>query len=195
MEWHEREATLTEQRLVVAGKQVMDRWEEPLMRQLARAAVRAPSDRVLEVGYGMGISASFVREFLERPHEVVEAHPQMAQAARDAGYTVYEGYWPHAAPKECEVYDAILFDPFDLDDSLPVWDWQREHLTTFKRLLKPGGVLTYYSGETRNFDPLHLSFLLEHWSSVELKLCTGLRPPPDCDYWNNTEMVVPACRK
>ena len=55
-DWRCQSVVLTDNELLIGGKQVMQAWERPLMEVLAREVTASHGD-ILEVGYGMGISA------------------------------------------------------------------------------------------------------------------------------------------
>src|SRR5262249_11218396 len=57
--------------LRVSGQEVMQTWEAPLMQALARGVTR-PGGSVLEIGFGLGLSAGFVQELGPSRHTVVE---------------------------------------------------------------------------------------------------------------------------
>jgi len=190
---------LGEDELLVGGWQVMQRWETPLMEALADEVTAAHGD-VLEIGFGMGIAASAIVERGCRSYAVIEAHPEIAEIARDwassqpVAAEVLEGFWQEVVPAIGETYDGILFDTFPMSRG----ERRRNHFDFIAHapgLLRVGGVLTHYSDETIDFRPEHLRLLLEHFDEVKLKKVTGLRPAAGCEYWHDSTMVVPVARK
>ena len=65
-------------RLDIDGHPVMQRWETPYMRELAKVACMN-GGRVLEVGFGMGISATVVQEHDVQQHMILEANYDVFQ--------------------------------------------------------------------------------------------------------------------
>lgn len=59
-EWVGIKADLTEERLDIDGHPVMQSWEAPYMASLAAVATRN-GGRVLEVGFGLGLSAGAIQ--------------------------------------------------------------------------------------------------------------------------------------
>src|SRR5690242_7057135 len=55
--WSQAAAEYSAGELIIAGQQVMQDWESPLMEAMADIAAASHGD-VLEVGFGMGISAT-----------------------------------------------------------------------------------------------------------------------------------------
>jgi len=190
--------------LRIAGRSVMERWERPYMEQLAAIACEAGGD-VLEVGYGMGISASAVQRATPHSHTVIEAHPEIiaqciadhGEAMRTGGLRLLTGFWEDAAPLlRDEAFDAILFDTYPLDAD----QWAGPHLLFFDeayRLLRPSGVLTYYSDEPYEITGPHRDALLAAgfrgegigWDVV------AVDPPRDCEYWSAPTIVAPRVHK
>lgn len=128
--------------------------------------------RVLEVGWGQGISGRRLLGELERigaardgvsmTYEVIELHPIVAQDARreaachpEGRMQVHEGPWQRVVPclPDC-AYDLIFYDPYELKPShmgeteqfekwgLPICVMEN---LLFYRLLRPGGVIVQYA--------------------------------------------------
>jgi guanidinoacetate N-methyltransferase len=184
--------------LEVGGYQVMQPWERHLMRELATIAANRHGS-VLEVGFGMGISAGFIMEQGCTHYTVIEPHPEIASRARQwasaqkVPAVVIEDTWQNAVP-ELRKYDGILFDTYPIDEEereLEQYQFVRPFLELAPQFLAPQGLFTYYSDETRDFRPAHLRLVLQHFNKIELNVVEGLDPPPECDYWHSDHMVVP----
>ena len=119
------EAVYTGDSLRIGDEYVMHEWERPLIRRMVEDLKLTPDDRLLEIGFGMGISASILQEFGPASHTIVEPHPQvLVQAERWKGsrtnIQLHLGYWQQLDPG-AQRYSAIFFDPF-ADDMAAVDD-------------------------------------------------------------------------
>lgn len=193
------DATRSDDSLLIGGRQVMQEWERPLMHALAREVTRNRG-HVLEVGFGMGISANYVIAMGCSKYTVIEPHPAVLKEARDwaarqpVPVEVVAGFWQEVIDR-LGVFDGILFDPFEAlgEDALnrlyvPLVPKAFEHL-------KSDGVFAFFSGAADTLHADQLQLLLQYFKEVRLFKVSDLRPPSDCRYWSATTMVVPVCTK
>lgn len=197
-EWRHFKAELTDHELKIGDWQVMQDWERPIMEALARAVTQNRGD-ILEIGFGMGISASEILKNGCHSYTVVEAHPVVAQHAREWGarqeipVTVVEEFWQDVLPSLPQHFDGILFDTYPLSAT----ERSKNHydfIPLAANWLKTDGVFTYYSDEKLPFRPEHLACIFESFSEVTLIRVDGLEPPADCEYWQEDYMILPVCR-
>ena len=100
---------------------IMHDWETEIMKKSADFVCELGGD-ILEVGFGMGISAGFIQDAGAKTHTIIEIHPQIAVKAREwaadkKGVTIIEGDWlevlstlKHSgAPRK---FDGVFFDPY-----------------------------------------------------------------------------------
>jgi guanidinoacetate N-methyltransferase len=199
-DWARAVAVYSEHSLRIADHPVMEDWETPYMQQLAQVAA-GHGGRVLELGYGMGISTAFIQQFDVVSHYVVECHPDVAARClidRRAEVNVgrlhlITGFWQTVAPLFADgSFDGILFDTYPLTEA----EVHRNHFDFFEtayRLLRPGGRFTYYSDEADGFSTEHYERLLAAGftaGSVDHQVC-AVTPPADCEYWNQPSFTVP----
>jgi type IV protein arginine methyltransferase len=123
------------------GNDVMMDWEHPMMKRHAELVCHAGDD-VLEVGFGMGISASYIQALAPRTHVIVECHPQVlprlrAWAKDKPNVRVVEGGW-YERRADLGTYDGIFYDTY-ADVYAP------EFFATFADYLKPGGRMSFYN--------------------------------------------------
>lgn len=194
--WKHEHAMFTEDTLTISGHPVMERWEDGYMRELARIAA-SKGGKVLEVGFGLGISASYIQQHDIEEHVIIEANAEVCKKAEEFArkaphkVTVVQNFWENATPFfPPESFSGILFDTYPLS----VDEIHRNHFFFFQeayRLLKAGGIFTYYSDEIDRFSPDHITLL----QKAGFKDISGspfpVNPPADCRYWKANTILAP----
>lgn len=194
-------ATYTDAELGIAGQQVMQSWEAPYMAALARPAGETGGE-VLEIGFGMGISASILQGYSLRSHTIVECHPEVLRRCEQwtrsypgRDIRVVAGKWQEVIDR-LGSFDAVIFDAYPQNEM----EWLKyyandttyaEHFfPTASRLLREGGVFSYYTNEADSLSRDHQRAILRHFARATISRVDGLTPPIDCHYWQSSSMLV-----
>ncbi|PKU83292.1 protein arginine N-methyltransferase 2 [Dendrobium catenatum] len=127
---------------------VMMAWEKPLMEAHARAICCSGDDcgRILNVGFGMGLVDEAIQRYKPLEHTIVEAHPDVYDRMIRTGWGEKEnvkivfGKWQDVLP-QLGSFDGIFFDTFG-----EYYEDMREFHKHLYRLLKPGGIYSYFNG-------------------------------------------------
>ena len=124
------------------GIEVMMEWERPVMKKVAEYICAGGGD-ILEVGFGMGISANYIQEHDINSHTIMECHPQILKILRKwaksrPNTTIIEGDWYENVDKLGK-YDGIFFDTFG-DDNCFKFD------NILSDISKPGARYTDWNG-------------------------------------------------
>lgn len=199
-EWMEAPAVLGDdgQTLSILNHPVMEVWEDNYMEELAKIATRN-GGRVLEVGFGMGRSSRFIHNNPNVTHHViVEANHDIANLARkfatDASIdvTVIEGLRDDVLKElDPDSFDGMLNDTYPLNEREV--NAQELCAPLAYRVLRKGGVLTYFSDEPDRFRRNHFDTLLAagfRAENIDGKLI-DVKPPADCKYWNVPTILAP----
>lgn len=196
-------ADITANRLTIGGYHVMESWETPVMQGMVDDLRIGGESDVLEIGFGLGISAAQIAEKTPRSYTVIELHPDVADRAEEwaAGSaiqstTVVRNAYQSAAPRmQDNSFDAIFFDPYPND----AHEWalmQSDFMPTAHRLLRPKGRLAYLPMEAPSTATSgHVSRCLDVFGNIELRVVRHALPPIDCDYWQLDHMIVAAATK
>ncbi|HEX4961654.1 MAG TPA: class I SAM-dependent methyltransferase [Thermoanaerobaculia bacterium] len=198
--WRDLPAKLSSERLEIAGHPVMESWEGEYMKRLASIAASKPR-RILEVGFGMGISAGFIQNYEIKEHVIIEANREvydmLISFAKEVDQKVRPilGFWQDVTPTlPDESFSSILFDTYPLSEQ----EIHRNHFAFFSeahRLLEKGGIFTYYSDEATGFSRSHRRALMRAgFRDIQDALCP-VTPPPDCRYWKHDTLLVPVIFK
>lgn len=201
-DWKTAKADFSDNELRIFDQAVMEDWETPYMKELARIAV-SKGGTILELGFGMGISAGFIQQHNIKKHIIIEANKEVAKKARQFAKKakhkteILEGFWEEVIDKiSDESIDGILFDTFPLTEK----EFDKIHFMFFPfayNKLKKGGIFTYYSDEVKNFSRTHLKKLQEAGFKLKniKKKIVKVNPPRDCEYWKAKTMLAPVVIK
>lgn len=202
--WGEAPAVYDEHTLKIDGHEVMEDWEQPYMNRLGSIAAQN-GGVVLELGYGMGISSAVIEAHDVDSHVIIECHPDVItrcvadnKAAFNKGKMhLLTGFWQDVTPLIATgTFDGILFDTYPIKEEEMIGP----HMFFFSeafRLLKEGGVLTYYSDEPTHLSEDHIQRLVDagfNKNNIDFTLCE-VTPPENCEYWHDSTIVVPIIRK
>lgn len=196
--WRDEKAVYKDGKLQIAGHPVMEDWEDNYMQALADVAA-SRGGRVLELGFGMAISASHVQKHPLIEHVIIEANAEVyarleAFAKEHPNVTPVFGFWQDVVPKLDDAsFDGILFDTYPTQEEEVATHWF--FFPEAHRLLRSGGVFTYFSDEVREFSPRHRAALeAAGFSDIRAEICE-VNTPAECLYWKDPTIVVPVVVK
>ncbi|MFQ6063445.1 MAG: class I SAM-dependent methyltransferase, partial [Methanosarcinales archaeon] len=186
----------TEDTLYVGNYQVMQTWEKPIMMALARVVTENGGD-ILEVGFGLGISATYIQEFGAKSHTILEPHPVVFKRAQEwkkkyksDSIILINDFWQNQVDK-LPKFDGILYDIYTSDVVVEEEKVLFQFFEVAKDLLKDEGILTFFCFRKGFLNEEYQKRLLQHFSSITISMVNGLKPPKDCQYWSDSTMIIP----
>jgi len=146
----------TSSKLVYQGEVVMSATEKPYLQMLLSQFENTCPRAVLEVGFGLGISAEIIQKTI-RPlevHEIIEIESNLYLdlcAFSLSHPTVRPIYGDCYSYDFKRTYDFLFFDPYDyefsdvstLDENELMEFYQSKEVKLAHRLLTPGGILCH----------------------------------------------------
>jgi spermidine synthase len=135
---------------------VMERWEEPIIKKHVELLNVKDKD-VLEIGFGMGISANMIQEGQPKSHTIIECHPQVINYFM----TTYEhrdkiklipDFWQNVI-NSIGKFDCILFDTY--------LDKPEQFFELVDNILREDGKFTYFHWE--NFHKQYSDYNVERF--------------------------------
>ena len=92
---------------------IMMDWEHPIMSASAAYVTEGGGD-ILEIGFGMGISAGYIQSHSISSHTIIEPHPQMVEKAVEwsngkSNVTIISQSWADVTGS-LGTYDGIFYD-------------------------------------------------------------------------------------
>jgi len=158
--------------------EVMMDWEDTLMSASAAYVTENGGD-ILEIGFGMGISADYIQSHSINSHTICENHPEIIPlalnwASNKPNVTIITGSW-YSNLDNLSTYDGVFYDTYgDLDN---------EHFpTSLPNLMNVGGKATWWnplpnSEDIFDFDNIHYQEFVVS--------------PPKNSYFNSTTYYLP----
>jgi len=95
--------------------EIMMSWEDPIMKKHVEFLCENGGD-ILEIGFGMGISANYIQSYNPKSHTIIEIHPQILEKANawaedKSNVNILEGDWFDVLPSLGK-FDGIFYDTF-----------------------------------------------------------------------------------
>ena len=133
------------------GEEVMMDWEDSLMSASAAYVTENGGD-ILEIGFGMGISAGYMHSHSIDSHIIVENHPQIIPkavewASNKSNVTIVSQSW-YDVKDSIGTFDGIFYDVFGDEE------WTK-FSSSLNGLTKNGTKVTFYNkrqNETNAFN-------------------------------------------
>ena len=128
---------------------IMMDWEHPAMSASAAYITKNGGD-ILEIGFGMGISAGYIQSHSISSHTIIEPHPQMVEKAVEwsngkSNVTIISQSWADVTGS-LGTYDGIFYDT-SFDDKHNLFSSSLSELTKTGTKLS---VFNSYSSETND---------------------------------------------
>tara|TARA_B100000530_G_C15711466_1_gene390135 strand:+ start:101 stop:661 length:561 start_codon:yes stop_codon:yes gene_type:complete len=182
MGYLDKTLTFEEDRIYYTDKDVtsivMMSWEDNIMKASADYICKNGGD-ILEIGFGMGISADHIQSNSINSHTIIENHPQVIEKAKawangKSNVTIIEGGW-YDVKDSLSTYDGIFYDTWG-DDSI------NNFTTVLLTLIKSGGRATWWNNFTDTDDVFFISGTTYEAISVN---------PVDNMYFNSNTYYLP----
>ena len=130
--------------------EVMMDWEDSIMSASAAYICQGGGD-ILEIGFGMGISAGHIQSHTINSHTIIENHPQVITKAREwasgkSNVTIISGSW-YDVRASLSTYDGIFYDTYGEDD----WSLFGSNVAS---LAKSGAKVTWWNNNP-NYTTIH----------------------------------------
>lgn len=166
------------------GETVMHKWEDDLMKKSADF-VCANGGHILEIGYGMGISANYIQQNKIESHTICEIHPQiqtrLKKWAWDKEEIIILGDWYESLMNwqddvdQTKTFDGILYDAH-----------RDPNHKMFKRLVElvanKGCRITWWNNSPREWNEMKLPNV--EFEQIKVN-------PPKNNYFNHQVYFMP----
>ena len=158
--------------------EVMMDWEHPLMSASA-AYVCENGGNILEIGFGMGISAGYIQSHSITTHTIIENHPDIIPKAQSwastkSNVTIITGSW-YDVKDSLSTYDGIFYDTFgDID--------MKHFSSSLSSLTKTNTKVTWWNNNTDETNYYNIPNVNYQAITVD---------PPSNSYFNNTVYYLP----
>ena len=158
--------------------EVMMDWEDNIMSASAAYICQNGGD-ILEIGFGMGISAYYIQTHTIASHTIIENHPQIITKAQDwasgkSNVIIITGSW-FDVKDSLSTYDGLFYDTYGDDNNI-------NFSSSLSSLMKVGGRATWWNNNTTEDDIFNIPNL--GWQSLIVSPTTN-------GYFNETTYYLP----
>jgi len=162
--------------------QTMMSWEKPYMEKCVE--VLKPHGDVLEIGFGMGYSATAINKYplrsytvLEKDEQVIKKFNKWKLKQKNKNIKLIKGLWQYTVPYLNKKYDCIFFD----DSPGHEFETKNDRFNLFLKLIlhknvKYNSKLVCYANNKSNYT----GYLVRHFTHIYYK--HNIKIPYFCKY-------------
>jgi predicted O-methyltransferase YrrM len=159
-------------------QEVMMDWEHELMSASAAYVTENGGD-ILEIGFGMGISAGYIQSHSISSHTIIENHPDIITkalewASEKQNVTIITGSW-YDNLDTLSTYDGVFYDTYG-DEHLQFFS------SSLSSLVKPGAKVTWWNTLPNSESIYNLDSI--QYQEIAIT-------PPENSYFNNSVYYLP----
>ena len=192
---------------ILDEQEIMEDRQRPIMKAMASIAGETHGD-VIEVGFGRGVSASYVQELGVSSHTIIECNDAVCERfetwrKRYPGREIrlVHGMWQDTITS-LGLFDAVFFHTYPLNEQeyldyvVGATTFAEHFFPTAAAHLKPGGVFTYMTNEIDSLSRGHQRALLRHFGAIALSILRPLELPSDVKdaWWADSMAIVKAVK-
>ena len=161
------------------GDEVMMDWEHSIMSASAAYVTEGGGD-ILEIGFGMGISAGYMHSHSINSHTIVENHPQIIPkavewATNKSNVTIVSQSW-YDVRNSLGQFDGVFYDTYGDDNA-------KQFSSSLSTLTKSGTKVTWWQVRSNN---------RSNWHNIENVTYEPISiNPPENSYFNLTTYYLP----
>ncbi len=187
---------------ILEKDEIMENWLIPVMRAMARVVTENGGD-ILEIGFGLGVSADMIQEYPLRSHTVIECNEDIIdryfvswkENYKDREIKLVKGLWQDTI-NDLGLFDGIFFHTYPLNEdeylqyvnaSITFAEHFFSHASSH---LKPGGIFTYFTNEISSLGREHQRSLLRYFSSFTVNVIPLTLPDDITDTWWADSIVI-----
>lgn len=187
--------------------EIMEDWQIPIMKAMAEYVTETHGD-ILEVGFGRGLSSTYIQEAGVRSHTIIECNDSVVdryiawkEQYPDRDIRLIHGKWQDVTDQLGQ-YDGVFFHTYPLNEEDYVE--QVAHSVTFaahffptaSEHLRKGGVFTYLTNEIDSMSRGHQRLVFRYFTSFTLRLVQDLALSEDSkdSLWADSMVVIKALR-
>ncbi len=185
----------------LADEEIMEDWQIPLMEKMAEVVTEAHGE-VLEIGFGLGISASMLQKQGIKSHTIIECNDYVVEKYHqwktnypNQQIELVHGLWQDTIDSLGK-YDGIFFHTYPLNEEEYMKyvngrvTFAEHFFATAAAHLNEGGVFTYFTNEIATMGRAHQQALFAHFSTISLQVVPLTMPIDVKDTWWADSMIV-----
>lgn len=152
------------------GWSIMSKCEDKIMKESAKVLCQNGGS-VLNVGFGMGIIDSYIRDLNPSKHTIVEIHPDVVKKAKEMGFeeNIRHIDWVDFVD-ECILngikFDAVYFDTYSFDDP----EWNLFTMLGIDSILNEGGIYCYFNAGAAKSQNVYQLMAMKGWQPHAIEI-------------------------